>query len=130
MSERFEGRRTPAEQGRYGENLAVQALIAHGYIIVEQNWRCSGGEIDIVAQDDKTWVFVEVKTRQGCTFGAPEEAVTASKRTHLAQSVLMYLADHDLSDVPWRIDVVAIDLAPSGRVQRMAIYRDAIRFDG
>ena len=118
------------ERGRRGEDLAVQALEAHGYVVIDRNWRCAAGEIDLVARDSETWVFVEVKSRQGEDFGAPEEAVTAAKQGRLLQASLAYLVGHGLGDVQWRIDVVALVLSPSGRVKRLSIYRDAVRADG
>jgi putative endonuclease len=118
------------EIGRQGEEIAAQALEAHGYVLVERNWRCPAGEVDIIARDGETWVFVEVKLRQGEDFGSPEEAVTGAKQERLLQAALVYLAEHDLRDVAWRIDVVAISLASDGKVRRLALYKDAVRADG
>lgn len=118
------------ERGRRGEALAEQALRAHGYEIIERNWRCPVGEIDLVARDGEVIVFVEVKLRGSDAFGTPEEAVTEAKQTRLLQAGAAYLAEHGLDDVPCRIDVVAIELAPSGKVQRLSIHRDAVRADG
>jgi putative endonuclease len=118
------------EIGRQGEEIAAQALEAHGYALVERNWRCPAGEVDIVARDGETWVFVEVKLRQGEDFGSPEEAVTGAKQERLLQAALVYLAEHDLRDVAWRVDVVAISLASDGKVRRLALYKDAVRADG
>jgi putative endonuclease len=119
-----------SERGHWGEEIAVHALEARQYVIVERNWRCRAGEIDIVARDGETWVFIEVKLRQGEAHGLPEEAVTPSKQSRLLQAAEMYLDAHDLHDVPSRIDVVAISLGPSGKVHRLALYQDAVRADG
>ncbi len=62
--------------GRWGEGVAATHLEAHGYTILARNWRCAAGEIDLVARDGETLVFVEVKTRRGRAYGAPEEALT------------------------------------------------------
>jgi len=121
---------TNVEQGRRGEELAAEALAAHAYEIIERNWRCSVGEIDLIAQEKDTWVFVEVKLRQTQTFGSPEDAVTSLKQERLLRSAEAYLAETDMVDVPWRIDVVAIELAASGRVERLSLHRDAVRADG
>jgi putative endonuclease len=118
------------ERGRRGEELAARALEAKGYTIVERNWRCPAGEIDVIAQQDDTLVFVEVKTRQGDRFGTPEEAVNRRKQERLLTAAQVYLAEYELADVAWRIDVIAINLAPSGRVQRLSHYVDAVRADG
>src|SRR5512134_2500280 len=90
--------------GRWGENLAAVHLQAGGLTIVERNWRCAGGEIDLVVRDGETVVFVEVKTRRGRDFGAPEEALTPHKAQKLMQLGEQYMADRDLDDVDWRID--------------------------
>lgn len=121
---------TTTELGRWGEGIAAQALEAHGYRVVEKNWRCRTGEIDIVACDGESWVFAEVKLRSSDAFGTPEEAVTGAKQERLLTTGMMYLSEHELEDVDWRIDVVAIMLADSGKVHRLTIYQDAVRIDG
>ena len=115
------------ERGVWGETLAMQALEAHGYEIIQRNWRAATGEIDIVACENDMWVFVEVKTRSSDGFETPEEAVTEAKRRKLFELGLLYVAEHKLGDVGWRIDLVAITLGESGKVQQLAIYQDAVR---
>ena len=117
------------ERGRIGEAIAVQALESYGYVIVEHNWRCESGEIDIIARDGDVWTFVEVKTRQGERFGSPEEAVTEVKQARILEVAQLFLAGNQLDDVSWRVDVVAIELAPSNLVHRLTVYKDAVRFD-
>ena len=117
------------ELGRWGETIAVRALETHRYTIVECNWRCPVGEIDVVARDGEMWVFVEVKTRSSEDYGLPEEAVTKVKQKRILSVGQMYLAENNLEDVPWRIDVVAIMLASSGKVQSLSIYRNAVHAD-
>lgn len=119
-----------SDVGRWGEELAAQALIAHGYTVIERNWRCPAGEIDLIAQESGAWVFVEVKLRRGHSFGTPEEGVTARKSERLLNAGLAYIEQHQLDGVDWRIDVLAIDIGPSGKAQRLALYRDAVRADG
>jgi putative endonuclease len=94
--------------GKIGEDLAVRELERRGYAIVARRWRRRRGEIDIIARDGATLVFVEVKARDGDEFGDGAEAVTVLKRRRLAQLALEYLACHDLIDCPCRFDVVAI----------------------
>jgi len=112
----------PADQrrglGRWGENFAAQHLEAQGYVILTRNWRCRGGEIDLVAQDGDDIVFVEVKTRRGQSYGAPEEALTPHKAQKLLQLGRQYVSDHDLEDASWRIDLVAVELDARGRLLR------------
>lgn len=117
-------------RGRQGEVLAAQAVEAHGYVVVARNWRCAAGEIDLVARDGDTWVFIEVKARGGEGYGQPEEAVTAAKQTRLLRVAEAYLAGHGIGETEWRIDVVALVLSPAGKVRRLTIYRDAVRASG
>jgi putative endonuclease len=112
-----------------GEALARRHLEGLGYRIRAQNWRAREGEIDLVAEDGQTLVFVEVKTRTGRAFGLPEDAVTRAKRRHLRDAAQAYLETHDLGEAPWRIDVIAIDLGPSGSALRLDHYPDSVRGD-
>lgn len=103
--------------GAWGESVAATYLEAHGYRIVQRNWRCRQGELDIVAQTGETLVFVEVKTRRGLAQGTPEEAVTPRKAERLLTLAQAYLLEYDL-DVAWRIDVMAIELDNQGKLLR------------
>jgi len=109
--------------GTLGEDLACRYLADHGYSIVERNWRCRAGEIDIVAQDGLCWVFVEVKTRRGRAVENPEEAVSRRKAARLTDLAATWLCDHDLTDVDWRIDLVAIELDRDGGVRSAHVAR-------
>jgi putative endonuclease len=100
--------------GRWGEGVAASHLEAAGYAIVERNWRCAAGEIDLVARDRETVVFVEVKTRRGRAFGAPEEALTPRKAQKLMALGAQYVYERALGDVNWRIDLVAVELDERG----------------
>ena len=102
--------------GGAGERLAAAWLEERGYRVLARNWRCPYGELDLVAEHEGELVFVEVKTRRGDRLGAPEEAVTAAKRRHLIASAAAYLDAADSAGCPYRIDVIAVDLAPSGRL--------------
>lgn len=102
--------------GGAGERLAAVWLEERGYRVLARNWRCPYGELDLVAEREGELVFVEVKTRRGDRLGAPEEAVTAAKRRRLVASVAAYLDAEGAADRPYRIDVIAVDLAPSGRL--------------
>lgn len=103
--------------GQWGESVAAIHLEAKGYRIVERNWRCARGEIDLVAQAGQLWVFVEVKTRRGRDVGTPEEGLTAHKSQHLLDLAQAYLFEKEL-DVDWRIDLVAVELDESGKLLR------------
>ena len=96
--------------GKYGEDLACRYLEKQGYKILERNFRIRGGEIDIIAQDSQTLVYVEVKTRTSYRFGYPEEAVTPFKLRFLKKAAKFYQnARKNLPELE-RIDVVAVDL--------------------
>ena len=112
--------------GAWGEEIASQYLEAKGYKILTRNWRTQEGEVDLVAQDGETVVFVEVKTRTSKDFGWPEDSVTTAKQRRLQRSAMAYLLDQDLMDVLWRIDVIAIDRNRSGGVERLEHYIDAV----
>jgi putative endonuclease len=112
--------------GRTGERLAAETLIEQGYRILERNFRCRHGEIDLVAEDQHDLVFVEVKTRRGNIFGRPEEAVTLHKQRKLVDVATYYLDLHACSERPWRIDVVAVQLSKVGKLEEIRIYRHAV----
>lgn len=95
--------------GKSGEDLAVDELERRGYAISARRYRTKHGEIDIIARDDETIVFVEVKARTTAEFGTAAEAVTRSKQRRLVSMSRDYLARSGLRDVPCRFDVVAID---------------------
>ena len=96
--------------GKVGEDLACRELERRGYAILARRYRCRRGELDIVARDGQTVVFVEVKTREGRDFGVGGEAVNGFKRRRMADVALDYLARHHLVGRPCRFDVVAIEL--------------------
>jgi len=112
--------------GRWGEKLAAQHLESQGYVILDRNWRCNRGEIDLVAQEGSVLVFVEVKTRRGRDFGTPEEAITRSKANRLLELGQRYLLERDLEDVEWRVDMVAVELDMRGKLLRCEHVPNAV----
>jgi putative endonuclease len=96
--------------GKTGEDLACGELKRRGYVILARRYRRRLGEIDIIARDGKTTVFVEVKAREGQAFGEATEAVTAVKRRRIVALASEYLTRHHLSDHPCRFDVVSIQM--------------------
>ena len=97
--------------GAYGERLAVRYLMETGMQILDRNWRCDQGEIDVVAMDGTCLVIVEVKTRRSLLFGSPVEAVTAVKAARLRRLAACWLSDHrslvdPVADI--RIDVIGV----------------------
>ena len=113
--------------GAAGEALARRHLEGKGYELLAANWHCRAGELDLIMLDGEVLVFVEVKTRHGERLGAAEEAVTATKAARLLIAAETYVAERpDLAHLFWRIDLVAVTLAPSGAVARLTHFVDAV----
>ena len=113
------------ELGESGENLAVSALTSQGYAVVARRYRSRYGEIDIIANDGDTLVFVEVRRKSGKGYGAAVESVTPDKQRRVVRMAVEYLARHDRYDkVAVRFDVVAIDDQPDGP-PRITLIRNA-----
>lgn len=94
--------------GKEGENYATQYLIEQGYKILQRNFTCKQGEIDIIAKDKKEYVFIEVKTRQNFHYGMPSESVTKTKQKHIINAVRYYLYSQKLENRYVRIDVIEV----------------------
>ena len=116
--------------GQRGEAAAARFLRRHGYRIVAHSDRSALGEIDLIAIDDRTIVFVEVKTRQGQMAGHPAEAVDAAKQARLTRLALAYLKRHRLLEHPARFDVVAITWPAGSRRPTIEHYRNAFEAVG
>lgn len=104
------------DTGNLGEEIATAFLTARGYRIMERNFRCKGGEVDIVARDpkDKSLVFVEVKARRDLSYGVPQLAVTPFKQRQISKAALTWLSAKRLHDQNARFDVIAILLTADG----------------
>ncbi len=101
--------------GEKGEELAVGHLKKKGYLILKRNYRSPVGEIDIIAEDHGTVVFVEVKTRTPSSFGLPEQAVNAKKQEKIKKTALHYMSSVRKKELPARFDIVSILVAgPAG----------------
>ncbi len=100
--------------GRYGEDVAVRHLEATGLAVVERNWRCAEGEIDIVARQGRVLVFCEVKTRSSVAFGVPAEAVTRAKAARIRRLACRYLIERRPAFSELRFDVVSVVRQPRG----------------
>lgn len=105
--------------GVYGERVAARLLTEIGLEVIDRNWRCARGEIDIVARDGATdeIVFVEVKTRRSTAYGLPAEAVTPAKLARLRRLAGEWLAAHQVTAAGIRLDVVAILVPGTGAAQ-------------
>jgi putative endonuclease len=100
--------------GVYGEAYAARHLVEQGMVLLERNWRCDAGEIDLVLRDGRVLVVCEVKTRSSTAYGSPLEGVTARKAARLRRLAARWLAEHSLHPDEVRIDLVGV-LVPRGR---------------
>ncbi len=114
--------------GKQGETLACQELERLGYAVLARRYRTRAGEIDIIASDAGTVVFVEVKTRLDVSFGDPVEAVTPDKQRRVVAMATDYAARHELDETPCRFDVVTVDALVDP--PRIVVYKDAFRPGG
>ena len=122
-----------SELGRRGEEAAAAYLAGQGYQLLARNWRTRAGELDIVARDGEWLVLVEVRARQRSgrrgevapLLGPPEESVTRRKQRQLAVMAQAYVFENRWEG-PWRIDVIALEFLPNGKVGRLNHLRDAV----
>lgn len=119
-------RSTRREVGARGEKLAADFLERQGYTILQRNFRCREGEIDIVAQHGENLVFVEVRAKKGSGFGTPEESITNRKKEKLVSVADAYLQECDDPPSTWRIDVVAIELTSDNDIRRLEHIESAV----
>jgi putative endonuclease len=94
--------------GAYGERLAAARLVEQGLVVLDRNWRCDAGEIDLVLRDGDVLVVCEVKTRTSTVCGTPHEAVTRDKLDRLGRLAARWMSDHDVHATDVRIDLVAV----------------------
>jgi putative endonuclease len=114
------------ETGHLGEQLAAGFLQKRGYRIVQTNYRCPEGEVDIVARRKDCLIFVEVRTKRSQEFGSPEESITMAKMDKLRRVAAHYRQAHDDSPASWRIDVVAVELDRQNRPRRIEHIENAV----
>ena len=105
--------------GKEGEKIAAAYLEKNGYRIIEINFRCPIGEIDIIAKEKSDLVFVEVKTRKSIALGYPEQAVGIRKQKKMSHLALWYMQKRKIADTNARFDVVAITLIPDNNEVRL-----------
>jgi putative endonuclease len=94
--------------GRYGERVAARHLVDRGMVLLDRNWRCEAGEVDLVLRDGDILVMCEVKTRTSDGWGTPHEAVTADKLDRLKRLGLLWSEAHGVRAADLRIDLVAV----------------------
>jgi putative endonuclease len=117
------------DTGILGEKIAGDYLQKHGYRILETNYRCPHGEIDIVTRYKDYLVFIEVRTRKSLRFGSPEESITRAKRQKLIATAWHYR--QAAADPPplWRIDTVAVELNQKNEILRIELTENAVTGD-
>jgi putative endonuclease len=123
LTQWFKPARAPDALGQRGENVAARYLRNQGYKILERNFRCDVGEVDIIARDGRTLVFAEVKTRE-YDDPTPEDQINRDKRHQLTKAATFYLARYGVPQPAARFDVVAI-VWPSGREPQIRHTTDA-----
>lgn len=96
------------ETGKIGEDIATRYLEQIGYEIIQRNFECKQGEIDIITKDKDEIVFVEVKTRASALYGQPKDAVNVTKKKHIYRSAEFYIYIRHLENYPVRIDVIEV----------------------
>lgn len=101
------------QTGRRGEAIAAGYFMRHGFRILDRNWRCEIGELDIVMEQEDTLIFVEVRTRRGHRYGTAEESITPGKQARLIELAHRYIQDMQPAHATWRIDVAAVQLVGS-----------------
>ncbi len=112
--------------GNLGEELARQMLQELGYTILDSNYRCRWGEVDIVAQDGDDIVFVEVRTRSNDRFGTPEESITEAKTQRMVSTAQEYLQSKQRDSTNWRIDLVAVRMRSDGQILSIDYIKHAV----
>ncbi len=118
--------RARRDLGDFGERVAEAHLKANGYRIRERNFRIREGEVDIIAERGGTLVFAEVRTRRGAALGSAAESVTATKAARILAAAQAYVQATDGCPADQRIDVIALSLAPDGRVLSLEHIEGAI----
>jgi putative endonuclease len=117
------------EIGILGEKIARDFLTGRGYRILETNYRCPHGEVDIIARHGDCLVFVEVRAKRSLEFGSPEESITPAKKEHLIATAWHYQQALEAPPPLWRIDIVAVEMDRQGRPLRVELTENAITGD-
>lgn len=109
--------------GRRGEDLAAEALARRGFRVLDRNWRCTAGEVDLVVSSGNDVYFVEVRTRRGSLDFIPELSITHRKAERMDQVARAYMGSHASSgEETWHVSFVAIAIGPNGKLERISFY--------
>ena len=116
--------------GSWGEDRASEYLSRKGYTLLETNYRCQWGEVDLVCQDGPCLVFVEVRTRRSQEYGTPEESLSKGKQERLIYTAQTYIAERqEQGSAPeqWRIDLISVVLDDNSALQRIDHLENAVQ---
>jgi putative endonuclease len=116
--------------GDFGERLAATHLEAGGYTVITRNYRTREGEIDVIARKDGVLAFVEVRSRRGTRMGSAAESITRSKAERMVMMAEAYASQHSGLPASHRIDVVAIDFTPAGKLASLRHIENAVEAEG
>jgi len=103
------------ERGQLGEQMALRQLYRQGYDILERNFRCRAGEIDLIGYDGPVLAFIEVKTRGSSDYGTPAEALTVEQQQRISRAAATYRRSRRLEHLSFRFDILAVDLSAGGQ---------------
>ncbi len=117
------------DTSKRGEAIARDFLKKRGFRILESNYRCPEGEVDIIVQDKDCLAFTEVRTKTSQHFGSPEESITPTKKRRLIATARHYLQNHADQPPSWRIDFIAIELDKKGKPLRIELIENAVGDD-
>ena len=109
------------EIGKWGENLACKYLEENNYKIIEKNFLCQLGEIDMIVKDiiKNELVFIEVKTRSNFKYGNPADAVNKQKQKHMTQAIKYYIYKNHIQNIPIRIDVIEVYIMENYKINHI-----------
>jgi len=115
--------------GKFGEKVAAIFLKRNGYVILERNFSCLFGEIDIIARDKEAVAFIEVRTRQSDEYGLPVESIRRAKKKKLIRTAWFYIKGRNLEDSLFRFDVVSVLIGNRRRRPEVGLIKDAFGED-
>jgi len=116
--------------GAFGEDMACSYLEKQGYRILERNFSCKAGELDIIGFDGDTIAFVEVKSRTGTHFGSPAEAVSYYKQNRIVKTALFYMSKHKVFDYMCRFDVIEVFTDGTKESTNINLIKNAFEYSG
>jgi putative endonuclease len=116
--------------GTFGEDMAKDSLEKEGYRILERNFSCKAGELDIIAMEGDTIAFIEVKCRTGTGYGNPSEAVSYYKQNRIVKSALFFMTKHKIFDYMCRFDVVEVLTDGTKECTTINLIKNAFEYSG